>query len=194
MRNVFINFIIEISLTYPEILSDIFNGIFFILLFVAENIKDIINKTEEGGTEDNEDKGKGRATREQEEEWDKELEANKSLNSGSSDDDDDDEKNKADQIKIDELLAKSLQHEDVNPNNIISSYASSYSVLSSDFDEEDDNERANKKLDIAELELRLRAEKDKLEQEKDISYESKKRYFDEEGESSYKSNKRNKNT
>jgi len=104
-------------------------------------------------------KGKGKATQEQIDEW--------YGGSGNKDSDDKDSDNeiKEAQKKYDEDFAKKLQaqyYEDQyieNTDNFIyENYGSesSYSVLSTDIDSEDDNERANKKLDVQEREKLLK--------------------------------------
>ena len=156
----------DIISTNPEMINDILQFLVFIILTIRNYI-DIHN--EEDG--DRQDKGKGKATAEQQKEWDRELEENKPANLGDSNDDDGDDNkgdNKIAQIKADEELAKKLQSgfdenlDDINPiyNRIDNSGSlSSYSVVSTEINSDDDNARANLKLDLAELDEKLLAEK-----------------------------------
>jgi len=89
------------------------------------------------------------------------------------------------QIKYDEDLAKRMQSEEYkgNPDNSYNS-DSSYSVISSVFNENDSNERANKKTGCT----RRRKKLEKVELDKKMSNKRKHNEDEDKGESS----KRNK--
>lgn len=194
----------------PGILDDIIQAFFFVFILLWEVIKNSFNKDEDNQEQSKDSKGKGKATIEQQEQWEREAKRGLGYSGGNdSEDDDNDEDEKNERIKADEMLAKLIQSEfdqeqmvsyDSDGGYSINSL-SSYSILSSAIGENDDNDSANKKLDILELDEKLRAEKRELDKytssfpvEKEDSKDFKKRKFDDDGDpgSSYKHSKREK--
>jgi len=134
-----------------------------------EYYKDIENSNKNDNSDNDEnndedatktDKGKRKATKEEEEAWEVEYRATNTGDNNNDDDyDEDGDSYKKAQIQHDEQLAKNLQSEEYKANTINNYNSdSSYSVLSSNVNEDDTNERANKKLDVKELEDELRAQ------------------------------------
>jgi len=163
-NEVLLDFFGEFLIANPECLLDIIQSLFFLFIILLDTFF-------ENNEEDNKNKGKGKATKEDEEEWAREAEVQSfggNSNDSNSDNDNDNDKYNAKnaQIKFDEELAKRLEF-DINNEEYLrnnSDSLSSYSVISSEFSENDDEYKANKKLDIQELEEKLRVEK--IEQDK----------------------------
>ena len=191
---------IKYILNNPEILDDLFQSFIVIFIFSWEIIKFFLNKDEDENNkeETNKDKGKGRATQEQEEEWYKESmrgSAYTGNNDNGDSDDEDKEKEKKIREENDKILAETLQAEydrELNQErreNMVNfedtQSLSSYSVISTPLSDKDDNERANRKIDLWELDKKLRLEKEKFdkfikEQEQEQEQEQKKRKFDDD--------------
>jgi hypothetical protein len=131
------------------------------------------------------DKGKRKATKEEEKAWEIENRAEDTENGSNDDTEDEEDFNKQIQIKYDEDLAKRMQSEEYkgNPDNSYNS-DSSYSVISSVFNENDSKERANKKTGCT----RRRKKLEKVELDKKMSNKRKHNEDEDKGESS----KRNK--
>lgn len=116
--------------------------------------KDIATSNKNDNSDNNENndanatkigKGKRKATKEEEEAWEVEDRARNTEDNNNDDDEEDEDSYKKAQIQQDEQLAKILQSEEYEANTIKNyNYYSSYSVLSSDVNEDDTNERANK--------------------------------------------------
>ena len=123
------------------------------------------------------DKGKGKATVEQEEAWSKEEKGEKVKED--AEENSDDERKKT-QEKYDEEYAKLLQSADYDEE--YPATTGSYSVISSEFNENDDNDTANKKLDIKELEDKLRSEKNKLKELENNLRSEKEKWLHEKAE------------
>ena len=187
-----------------EFFKDIILFLYSLILFIKYGVLNMsdkeegeIEETDDNDEDKNKDKGKGKANEEVQEEIERErLERLKSRGlygfGGNSEDDDDKDKDKRDQLESDERLAIILSREieDMEPELNFDS-RSSYSYLSS-FNSEDDNERANKKLDVLELEKRLRAEK-KEQEIRDRLDNPRKRNLDENDNFNSDSSKRKRN-
>lgn len=155
-------------------ISEFIFGLFFILLllleemFITSHYSSPDNPDEKEAEGKKEDKGKGKATQEEQDSWNNAPEQGYA-GSGQSGDDDDDEdertynkKVRQAQINQDAQMAN-LLHNNLNNNlrKLSDSYGSesSYSIISSDFNENDDQVTANKKLDLQELDKQLKLEK-----------------------------------
>lgn len=156
-------------------LSEFIFGLFFILLllleemFITSHYSSPDNPDEKEAEGKKEDKGKGKATQEEQDSWNNAPEQGYAGSGQSNDDDDDDEdertynkKVRQAQINQDAQMAN-LLHNNLNNNlrKLSDSYGSesSYSIISSDFNENDDQVTANKKLDLQELDKQLKLEK-----------------------------------
>lgn len=155
-------------------ISEFIFGLFFILLllleemFITSHYSSPDNPDEKEAEGKKEDKGKGKATQEEQDSWNNAPEQGYA-GSGQSGDDDDDEdertynkKVRQAQVNQDAQMAN-LLHNNLNNNlrKLSDSYGSesSYSIISSDFNENDDQVTANKKLDLQELDKQLKLEK-----------------------------------
>lgn len=183
----------------PGILDDIIQALFFVFILLWEVIKNSFNKDEDNQEQSKDNKGKGKATIEEQEQWEREAKRGLGYPGGNggndgNDDEDEDDDEKNERIKSDEMLAMLMQSE-FDKEQMVSyesdggysiNSLSSYSILSSAIGENDDEYSANKKLDILELDEKLRAEKKELDKytssfpvEKE---DTKKRKFDDDGD------------